>query len=185
MAKPRKGVSFAKNQLGDVVLAPIKGKYKSRFIIHPLYQKELHEPKKRKKRWWRGLDPWQIAIKGHENVKLFRNCDDVVKYDIKRIIELLYQTNVIKSTRPCPRSECNGTLRIHYKGALGNKTDWASNGGYIYICDGGDGENGCGRGRKAHKGWRSILTGTVLFNKIPPDDFIRLLFAYAVISHAV
>ena len=183
MAKAWKGVSFAKNRQGRDCLAPIRGKYKSRFIIHPDYkgQKDCIEPKKRKNDWWNKLDPWKVAINGYKDVKIFRNCADILKYDIKRIINLLYKTNVIKSTRPCPRKQCNGTLHIHHNPSIGAKTEWGRHGGYLYLCDGGDGPNGC----KGKQKWRSILTGMVLYNRIDPEKLLKLLFAYSVVSHTV
>ena len=181
-----KRVSFAKKN-GKDVLAPITSKRSKRFIIHPNYTHKIKIPSKGKKEFWQQIEPWKLAIKGKEHIKIFRSARDILRYEKEkgRVVDLLYKTNVIKSTRPCPRPECNGTLRIVHNPNLDPNSDWGRHGGWIYVCDGGKKQTKGACTGKNHKSWKAITYGTCIKGRIKPFQLLQLLYSYAVVSHSV
>ena len=156
--------------------------------IYPKKSSNIEIPLKNIKTFINGLPPWDVELKGKEEVPVFRSCADVIKYEHepRKLIELMYKAGIIKKTRPCNRKNgrhiCDGTLMIVDNPKA--KGYWAKYGGYYYECvNSGLKKGQCSSSSNNKKA--SILTGTLMHERMTPFQLIKLLYSYSVISHTV
>ena len=174
-----------------------KGKQKLRWKVKEGSSYSISLSAKTKRRFMkrlvdRDIPPWELYVPGKENTPIIRNVVDVSAYvkNPRRLIELLYKSGNILKTRKCNKlhknqdKTCDGILHMAYNPDA-KPQDWIGiNGGYYYECvNDGSKPYQCSKSRNNHR--RSILFGSIIQGAIKAEDLLQMIYAYAVVSHAV
>ena len=141
------------------------------------------------------MKPWEVYIKGMEDIPLFRSVTDVAAYEgdgmeqKKRLTELFYKAGIIKKERECcykgkdEEECCDG--RLLAKCDKNAKADWARHGGFYYVCENsGLKETQCNKKDNTYR--KAITYGSVLHNaRIGLMKLLQLIYSYCRIGHKV